>query len=346
MSAVDPPLPPRAPATAAELDALREGAAVATPGLRSVVAVDGPDHLEWLDRISSRTVADLPPGRCVWATLMDGKGKLRCDWRILRPREEGGLLLDLPASHHAALLRVLDMYILREKVVLTDLGASHRFVSVLGPRAGEVLAAAGLPQPAQDEVLAPPTERAEVAPQMRALPDDVLLAAPSGSYGVPGTDLLVPADSEPAFIERLVQAGGRRVGLAALDVERIARGVPWFAPDLSDGVIPLEAGLDEHVSITKGCYPGQEVVARISNLGQVARRLVRLSTPGNHAPATGTPLLGTGEAEGREAGKLTSAAYDPTLGRTLALGYARRAFWTAGTLLAAGGVQWEVAPLR
>lgn len=130
-----------------QLVALREGAAVAAPGQRVVVGVSGADTLDWLDRLCSTPVKDLPAGRCRWSTLMDGKGKLRADLRLIH-QPGGEWLLELPASHAPALRRVLDMYILRDKVALDDRSASHAFLALLGPRASAVARACGLPEPA------------------------------------------------------------------------------------------------------------------------------------------------------------------------------------------------------
>ncbi len=319
---------PRTADLSAGLAALADGVVVSVPGLRSAVGVSGPDHRAWLDRLTSLPVAELPPGGCVRTTLMDGKGKLRADLRVLasadRPAE---LLLDLPASHHAALLRVLDMYILREKVTLADLAASHRWLAVLGPSAAKAMAAVNLPRPGPGEVL---TAR------------DIAAVASSRLYGAPGFDLLVAGGAADGVVARLEAAGARLVGPDVLDVARLRAGIPWFAADLADGVIPLEAGLDEAVSIAKGCYPGQEVVARILNLGQVSRRLVGLVAEGEHALAAGAALTGTGERAGQDAGRITSAAGDPRGPRTLALGFVRRAFWSAGSRLSAGGVELTV----
>jgi folate-binding Fe-S cluster repair protein YgfZ len=100
------------------------------------------------------------------------------------------------------------------------------------------------------------------------------------------------------------------------------------------------------VSVTKGCYPGQEVVARITNLGQVARKLLRLSAPGRVELAPGTALVGMGERAGQDAGKLTSAAWDPLAERTVALGFLKRAFWPAGSVVRAGDAELTVTELK
>ena len=333
---------------AEQLAALRDGAAVAEPGRRALVGVGGRDALDWLDRLSSAPVKDLPAGCCRGATLMDGKGKLRADLRVIRLAPGGGgpgggwsdeWLLEIPATHAPALLRVLDMFILRDQVELRDRSASHRFLGVLGPRAAAVMEQCGLPRPAAcDGDGAVAIDGASGA-----------LVLPSRLFGAPGFDLALPVAGLDALRGRLVAAGATPVDLEALSVARIEAGVPWFAEDLSDGVIPLEAGLDADVSITKGCYPGQEVVARISNLGQVARKLVRLSAEwsgGEPPPLSAGALTGTGERAGQEAGKLTSVGHDPTQRRSVALGFVRRAFWAPGTRLRAGEVELTVGAAR
>jgi folate-binding protein YgfZ len=174
----------------------------------------------------------------------------------------------------------------------------------------------------------------------------VLAALTSRHFGAPGADLLVPIGEIEPLLAQLVAAGAVRVERPALEALRIARGVPWWPADLAPDVIPLEAGLAADVSITKGCYPGQEVVARITNLGQVARKLLRLSAPGRHELASGTVLTGTGEQAGKEAGKLTSVAWDPLADRTVALGFVRRPWWKDGTVVQAAGSELEVNALR
>ncbi|HEX5011433.1 MAG TPA: hypothetical protein VFY71_13645 [Planctomycetota bacterium] len=325
---------PEAPATHADhaqLRALREGVGVTSPLVRAAIAVTGPDHRDWLDRIASNPIKTLADGRATGFTLMDGKGRLRGELRAAACGVPGGLLLDVPEAGRPALLKALDIYILREKVGLEDLSVSTRWVHVLGPRAGELLARLGLPAPQGDEALAGAGVTAALA---------------SRHFGAAGADLLLPAAAVDGLVKRLEDAGAKAVEPAALHVQRIAQGVPWWPNDLADAVIPLEAGLDADVSVTKGCYPGQEVVARITNLGQVARKLLRLSTQGRVELAPGTPLLGTGERAGQDAGKVTSVAWDPLTERTVALGFLKRAFWPAGTVVRAGDAELTVATLK
>jgi hypothetical protein len=318
-------------------------AVLAGPGARVLVGISGPDHRDWIERIASAPLCDLPRGRFRRATLMDGKGRLRADLRVVAEGPDDGMLIEIPASHAEPLQRVLDMYILRDKVTLHDLTASHVMLSVVGPGSGAVLAAAGLPEaPAAD---APPAD-ASAADELAAVDgavrrDGELLALPSYRYGVAGTDLYAPSAGVAAIEQRLLSCGAERAAEAELAAARIAAGVAWFAEDLADGVIPLEAGLDALVSITKGCYPGQEVVARIQNLGQVARRLMRLAAA-TGLPAAGATLRGTGEREGQEAGRLTSVAAGPSGEGSVALGFLRRPYWPAGTRVLANDVELHV----
>jgi folate-binding protein YgfZ len=322
---------PTSPADPQQLRALREGCALAVPAVRAPLALSGADHREWLERLASASVRELPAGRAVGLVLMDGKGRLRADLRAAAAGVPDGLLLDVPEAARPALLKVLDMYVLREKVVVSDLSPTHTFVHVLGPGARMVLTKAGLPAPQGDEALAG---------------EGVVAALASRHFGAEGADLLVARSEAAAVLARLQAAGAVQVERAALEVQRIAAGVPWWPADLGDAVIPLEAGLDADVSITKGCYPGQEVVARIVNLGQVARRLLRLSAAGPAELSAGATLAGTAERAGQEAGKLTSVAWDPVSERTVALGFVRRPFWKDGTVLRAGDVELGVAELR
>lgn len=309
-----------------QLAALRHGVALALAPRRMLVEITGEERTVWAERLLSVPVADLPEGRARRGTLMDGKGKLRCDLRVARPPGGASLLFDLPASHAAPLLRVLDMYILRDKVALVDRSADLSALSVLGPGAAACLERAGLPVARDDEA---------------HVRDDVLCLA-SRQYGVPGCDLFVPRGRLSALADALREAGARQVGEEALECARLAAGVPRFDLDLADGVIPLEAGFDDAVSTTKGCYPGQEVVARIVNLGQVARRLARLSAEAGAPPAPGTPLHGTGERDGQEVGRVTSSARQPDDGRVTALGFVRRALLAPGTTLRAGDLELRV----
>jgi folate-binding protein YgfZ len=123
------------------------------------------------------------------------------------------------------------------------------------------------------------------------------------------------------------------MGYQALSALRLEQGTPWFSYDFSDKQIPHEAGLEHsHISYTKGCYTGQEIVERVRSRGQVNRVRVLVKFTGEEIPASGTPLL----ADGKEAGHVTRAAFSPMLQAPLAMAYVRREKSAAGSELSSG----------
>src|SRR5262249_35588463 len=127
--------------------------------------------------------------------------------------------------------------------------------------------------------------------------------------------------------------GGRPMGYRALSTLRLEQGRPWFGYDFGEKQIPHEAGLERsHISYTKGCYTGQEIVERVRSRGHVNRQRVLLEVSGREVPAAGTTLT----AAGAEAGYLTRAAHSPELGATIAMAYLRREQSGVGAPLACG----------
>jgi folate-binding protein YgfZ len=110
---------------------------------------------------------------------------------------------------------------------------------------------------------------------------------------------------------------------------RIEAGIPLFGRDMTDETIPVEANLDQAISYTKGCYIGQEVIARLEARGHVNRKLVGLLLSGATLPLAGSPIV----AADRDVGWITSATYSPARQQNIALGYVRREFWAPGTAL-------------
>ena len=132
--------------------------------------------------------------------------------------------------------------------------------------------------------------------------------------------------------QALTEAGARPVGQQALEVLRIEAGEPHFGRDMNETNVVLETGLDEAVSFTKGCYIGQEIIARIHWRGHVAKRLAGLvfDDEDEQAPPSEAKIRTT---EGREIGRVTSSAYSPRLARAVALAYLKYDYLAAGTAL-------------
>jgi folate-binding protein YgfZ len=159
----------------------------------------------------------------------------------------------------------------------------------------------------------------------------VLLAA-SCELGLPGFDFFIEPAHTGRLLQALAEAGADTLSEEAAEALRIEAGLPRFGADLDTTTIPLEAGIEGRaISFTKGCYPGQEVIVRVVHRGhgRVARRLVGLTVQGDVLPAGGDTL----RAGDRDAGRVTSAAWSPSLGVPVALAYAGRDFAEPGTLV-------------
>jgi folate-binding protein YgfZ len=277
--------------------------AVDRPDL-AVLELRGADVLRYLHSVSTQDTAELRPGDAARALLLSPKGRIEFAFRLAVL--EGGALLDTEAEAAEALAERLARFVFRYDV---RVGAPRPgAVSLLGP------GAAGLPLPAGGLVV----HRGEL-----------------------GLDLV--GEEAPAALRALAAAGVPRAPLEVWELLRVERGLPRWGRELTDDVLAEEAGLlGSAVHLDKGCYPGQETVARVHNLGQVQRRLagLRFEDPDGAPPPAGTDLV---TEDGRRAGQVRSAVQHPDLG-TIALAYVRRLV-APGDRVLAGGLAARVVEL-
>ena len=311
-------------AAAVELDAqyraMREEAAlVDRPGLVAI-AVSGPDAADYLQGQLTNDVEAIAPGAGCYAALLDRKGHLQGDLRVLRRGEHEYLLL-AEAEAGPAVLRHLTTYKIGREVEVADRGDELALTSLIGPRALELTRAEGL---------AP--EHAH-----RELPIGAVTCLAVATDA--GIDLLAaPADLEPACAA-LLEAGAERAGEAAAEVLRVESGRPRFGREMSEATMPAEAGIVERaVDFDKGCYIGQEPVARLHYRGR-PNRVLRGLTLG--APTEPGAVLMLGE---KEVGRIGSACVSPALG-PIALAVVRREAEPGAALEVAGAGDAEVVEL-
>lgn len=256
----------------------------ATEIARDVVRVAGPEAVAYLQGQLSQDVEDLDVGTTAWSFLLQPTGKVDAWLRVTRTAADE-VVLDADGGHRDALLARLRRFLLRTKAEIDPL--DWRAVALRGP--GSV-AAAG-----------------DAAAELRV---------PAGWPGVEGADLLGPAVTIPAEVTS--------VGLEAYDSLRIRAGVPALGAELTEATIPAEAGpwvIAESVDFTKGCFTGQELVARIdSRGGRVPRHLRGLLSVAGDLPPVGAAVV----VDGAEVGMVTSAAAAAGTGRPVALAYVRR----------------------
>ena len=254
------------------------------------LAISGAEARAALNGVVSNEVETLTPGHGVAAAVLTPKGKMLGDLRILDTGDE--LLLDM---ERPALQAVFDA--IRHGLVGYDAELHKRtlqtgLLSLLGPASRAVAGAPGLP----DEELANAAGEIAGAP-VRLIATDL------------GVDVLCDAGDTAAVHAALVAAGAAEIGAEEAEVLRVESGRPRYGVDLDDSVIPQEAGLNERaVSFTKGCYVGQETVARLFYKGKPNRHLRGLRLSGPAAPG-GALRLGE-----REVGTLTSSVVSPALG--------------------------------
>jgi folate-binding protein YgfZ len=303
----------------AEYRALCESAGLADRSDLGKVEVTGRDRASFLHGMLTSDVKALAAGQGGPAAFLDAHGKVMS--LLVVYALEDRLWLELPPATTEKFLETIDHFLISEKAYLESADAAFAVLSLQGPGARALLEAAG--GAALD--LAP---CAHAAIELSGHPARAMARADGRA---PGYHVWVPAAGAEAAWQALVAAGARPVGADALEVARVEAGQPRWGRDVDGAQIFPELRLDDHVSFTKGCYIGQEVVARVKYRGHVNRALTGLVLEGERVPAPGAPVVADVMGEIREVGRVTSAARSPGLGRVLALGYVRREHLDPGT---------------
>jgi folate-binding protein YgfZ len=274
------------------------------------LAIVGEQGREFLAGQVSNDTEALEPGTGCYAGLLDNKGKMLGDLRVLRSPDGGELLLLCERVALQALFDALRRTIIGWQAELQKRTIQQGLLSLLGPQARAIAGAdaAGLPA----------AEHANVTATLAG--HDVLLVATDA-----GVDVVCAADDTSAVAAELIARGAQVVDEAATELHRIESGRPRYGVDLDASVIPQEAGLNERaVSFTKGCYVGQETVARLFYRGKPNRHLrgLRLAGPAPVGAELHLPVA-DGAQPGRLLGTVTSSAVSPVHG-PIALAFVRR----------------------
>ncbi|HVO30057.1 MAG TPA: glycine cleavage T C-terminal barrel domain-containing protein [bacterium] len=319
---------------AAQVASARNAVAIADRSARGRFIARGADRLAFLHNMLSAPITTLAPGQGCRAELLDDRGHVVGDLRVLAGTDY--VLLDTEPGRAEAVRTALDKFIIMDDVQLEDASTTLALFTVVGPKAPEVLRA----------ILAGEPPAPLWAHATFVLAGVEARVAHTRWTGANDFDVFVPAAQASAVREMLekgvLAAGGAVLSPEAFEVLRVEAGVARQGADLDD-VVALEARLDKEgaVSFTKGCYLGQEVMARIDARGHVNRLLVGLLVDGDAPPAAGASV----RADGKEVGRITSAVFSPTLGRPIALGYVRREVSEPGHSLTVGDAKATVAAL-
>ncbi len=308
---------------------------------RGLIEVTGSDALRWLDGMLSNDVVAIGRGSeqsgC-YATALTPKGRIIADVHVLA--RDGGYWLELAADVIPDLVSRLRRYIIADDVELADRTPDFARLGVEGPSASALLLAAA----AELGESARLTGLAQDSWCELQIADAAVSAARFGWSGEDAYQLFIPRASRDQVAAAL-EAAGDGLGLvtgsfAALEVLRIEAGIPRLGAELDEDVFPDEARLDAAISRTKGCYTGQEIVARLYSRGAVNHLLVGLHFDGDVSPQPETELF----SDGRRCGEVTSSCVSPTAG-AIGLGYLRRNLADPGTVVRAAETQATVVAL-
>jgi folate-binding protein YgfZ len=313
---------------------IREEAAIGAIAPRQQIAVAGPDRATYLQGLLTNDIPALSPGTGCYSAWLTPQGRMLTDMHVL---ESGGMiLLDVPAETADATRQRLEQFIFTESVEVELLAGKLTGVWIHGPKAPAVIGRvlSDPPGPGRSERTGPAALAVWRDYQHAPLEfqGQLVSVARIDQLGVPGFCVHLEPSRERDLIAALTEAGAREVSREAIEAARIEAGYPVFGVDMTDDTIPLEAGIDDRaLSMTKGCYVGQEVIIRVLHRGhgRVARKLVNLRV-GGAVPPRGARVF----AADRDVGFVTSAAASPRLG-TIALAYVHRDFLAPGTTLEA-----------
>ena len=281
------------------------------------LSVSGRDRVKYLQGMLSNDIRKLTPGTGCHAALLSRLAHVEADVRVYSFTDE--LLLECPPAHTKSLLETLRKFVVADQVTVEDRTGSFGILSLQGPRAREAMeGTAGVP------------------PGLESPHSHRTFQNGSGSWTVTvrdrtgwgGFDLWLPvADAEAAWRRWIESEGIQPVGMKALEILRVEAGIPSCGAELTDRTLPMEAGLEDAISLDKGCYRGQEIVARIMHRGSLDRSLGGIAVDGQEVPAADAEV----HAQGARIGRVTSAVRSPALGRPLALAILKRDFLHPGT---------------
>ena len=301
-----------------EWRALVETAGVVELSSRGRLCVVGADRRRFLHGQVTNEVSKLGLGDGCFAGLVSAKGKLEMDLHIFSLEEE--LLVDFEPGYHETIRGRLEAYVIGDDVQIVDAAPYYGLVSVQGPVSKKVLERLEL-------LRDPPSADHGIV----TVHDDALglvYVANNPRVGSVGFDLFVPQAGLVPLFERMVHAardlGGRACGFEAWEQARVEAGIPRYGVDMDATNLAPETGLERcGISYSKGCYIGQEIIARIRTYGQVTKALRVLGFEGSTGalPARGDKLW---TLAGKEAGYVTSAVRSVATGHVSGLGYVRK----------------------
>jgi len=327
-----------------EYAAVRErGCGVIDLSSRGRILVSGTEAVQFLNGLITNDMKTLAVNSWMPAAFPNVQGRLIASVRVMRLMDEGAdkkaspvFLIDTEAPTHESVLKTIERFTLAGDFRVKDVTGETAMLSVQGKKAIDVVrsvlgdGAAGVEE----------NQLTQIAHDSSGSSDPLAATLPSRSNqvavvrashtGADGFDLVVIIDGAGSLWDALQGAGARPVGFAALETLRIEAGVARYGVDMDETNVVTEAALDDAVSYTKGCYVGQEIIARIKYRGHVAKKLTGVTFEQAVKVAAGATV---NAEDDKEVGRVTSTTYSPHLGRTIALAYLKYDYLPVGTSL-------------
>ena len=307
------------------------GAGLIDLSARGRLRVSGLEAVAFLNGLITNDMKMLAEHSWMPAVFPNVQGRLLASVRVLRLADEDGakgpqpsFIIDTETATYERVLQTIHKFTFAGDFHVTDLTSETVLLSLQGTSASKILGnllgatAASISETSVSEI----TWQNEKITVLRAT-----------HTGADGCDLIVNSGEAHHLWQSLLEAGARPIGHDALEILRVEAGIPRYGQDMDDTTVVTETNLDDAVSYTKGCYVGQEIIARIKYRGHVAKKLRGLSFEQLASVDRQAPLK---SSDNKEIGLVTSTVYSPHLGQRIALGYVKYDYIAAGTEVKAG----------
>jgi len=303
-----------------EYESVRNNVGIIDLSSRGKVRLSGKHHLKFLQGMLSNDVMKLQQGKGMYATILTVKGRMVSDMKVYK--QEDSILLDLEPEVNQKVSELLTKFRLSYKADIDDLTETIGLISIQGPNSKKLI------EKLLDEEISDMQEYDSFKRDFQGSEITVVFLNRTGEQGF---DLYIDNGGLQSLWAELLNKGEelniKPIGYDAFNTLRIEAGIPSYNVDMDENNIPIEAGLWTALDFEKGCYVGQEVVARIKWRGHVNWHLVGFRCDGELVPKLGDEIY-DGE---RKIGRITSSTMSPGLNKPLSLGYVRREFKDEGT---------------
>jgi folate-binding protein YgfZ len=298
-------------------------------GWRAKIVLTGSDRLRWANGIVTNNVRDLPEGRGNYSFMLNAQGRIQSDLYVYNMGDH--LMVDTELWQTPNILQLFDKFIIMDDVEVADISDKLTALAVQGPKSLDILRALGL-------AVADDVEPFKVAQMVW---NGIGLSITRMESKIAITfELWLASENVPKLWDAIVAAGAKPVGTDALEMFRVAAGVPRYGVDITDKYIPQETEQFHALHFSKGCYLGQEIVERVRSRGAVNRHFTGYKLDGR-PPKNGSEV----QVDGKKVGEITSALSVPTNDgeKTFALGYVRKEMGAPGTKVQVDGAEAEIA---